>query len=41
VKKDLKIDEQPNNFIWDEFEKVDKKDENKQEPTENDGGEWY
>jgi len=44
VKKDLKIDEQPNNFIWDEFQEVEKKDQNKQQEqksTGDDGGEWY
>lgn len=44
VKKDLKIDEQPNNFIWDEFQDADKKEEKQQQeeqPTQDDGGEWY
>ena len=43
VKKDLKIDEQPNNFIWDEFQKTPDKEEEKKEeiPVEDDGGEWY
>ncbi len=43
VKEDLKID-QPDNFIWDEFQEVpEKADEEKQDdiPVEDDGGEWY
>jgi tetratricopeptide (TPR) repeat protein len=47
VKEDLKIDQDPSNFIWDEFQEVDEKDEEKEEEgysdddIEDDGGEWY
>ncbi len=43
VKEDLKID-QPDNFIWDEFQEVPEKgNDEKQDdiPVEDDGGEWY
>ena len=44
VKEDLKIDQQPDNFIWDEFQEVPEKKEKEPEddiPVEDDGGEWY
>lgn len=44
VKEELKLDKQPDNFIWDEYEDV--KDNNKDKsdddtPDNDDGGEWY
>ena len=44
VKEDLKIDQQPDNFIWDEFQEVPETKEKEPEddiPVEDDGGEWY
>jgi len=43
VKKDLKFDNNPNNFIWDEFQETDNKDDKTEEEIEvdDDGGEWY
>ena len=44
VKEDLKIDQQPDQFIWDEYEEVDDdkdKDDTDDTPDDDDGGEWY
>ena len=46
VKEELKIDQKPENFIWDEFQEVpdkNKEDEPQEDdiPIEDDGGEWY
>ena len=44
VKEDLKLDSQPDNFIWDEYEEVkDNEYDNSDDgtPDDDDGGEWY
>ena len=45
VKEELKIDQQPDNFIWDEFQDVPEKEKTEEEetdfPDDEDGGEWY
>lgn len=45
VKEELKLDTEPENFIWDEFQEVDDKDkenkETEEQEIEEDGGEWY
>lgn len=43
VKDDLKLDNQPDQFIWDEYEEVkdDNKNNDSQDTPEDDSGEWY
>lgn len=44
VKEELKIDSQPDQFIWDEFQEVDENEypnQEDQEPVDDDSGEWY
>ena len=50
VKEDLKIDQDPSNFIWDEFQEVKDGDDDDDDSNNNtsddvdiedDGGEWY
>lgn len=44
VKEDLKLDQQPDQFIWDEYEEVDDNEypaDDSEESEDDDGGEWY